>query len=165
MENKAEEQKQAIELFDPTSQKWEDVKDEVWGIENSAFNGKGFTEERLKTDFEKRENTVFLIRNPEGKLIGYGYGMPDPDETDKSARIESIAILPEYQGHGLASDLMPKLESQLKNNGYEFITGYYNIANGFAEKIRKNYENRIIKSEGPIDKFGFGSQMFYKIRL
>ncbi len=50
----------------------------------------------------------FMLKNPQGRFVGYAYGLFVQDHLGPVGISKSITVLPEYQNHGLASALTYK---------------------------------------------------------
>jgi hypothetical protein len=118
------------------------------------------------------ESCLVLCKDGEtGKYVGYSLAVPvglsDPQrkaESNETAYIFNTGFVPNYQGHKLVGDIMPILESSLRNKGYKFVERDVRMENGYHLKVEKNYGSRIIGKTGP-HKSKFGPQMFYRIAL
>ncbi len=161
-QNKIERPEVKIEIFDPKSETWDSVKEAILRVEKEAFK-KGFTEDELREDFESDTSIVAILRE-EDKIIGYAYTIPD-DEDPQSACLESIAILPEFQGSGFVAHLTDKIEEKVKSRGYKFMTLDAMTENKYADKIRRHYGDRIVEEGEEKDRHGYGKQKYFKIKL
>lgn len=85
--------------------------------------------ESLRLSFEKSSFTWFAYDGE--KLVGFGRSV---DDGYYYAWIVDLAVLPEYQGQGIGSEILKKLETDLK----PFITTMLTAApgkGGFYEKL------------------------------
>jgi ribosomal protein S18 acetylase RimI-like enzyme len=74
-----------------------------------------------------KPDTVLLLASAGDALIGYGLAhvMPVAETwvadtwvtSPRIAEIESLAVLPEHRGHGLGSELLDRLERELRAGG------------------------------------------------
>ncbi len=87
-----------------TASMWDEGREQLMKVEESAFEGKGFDEgwqHNLVTD---PKNTTIILRDSKTRtIIGYTNAQPAGFDT---AYITSTAILPEYQGKGLVKYLI-----------------------------------------------------------
>lgn len=156
-------QKCAAEIFSPNEAEreaaWEKIKNDVLAIESEVFGDRDSTEELLAKDFTNPNNDVVLIRDKEtGKVVGYSYAELDDIHTEKpgdTALISVTFIHPNYQHHHLVADLMAKLEPKLIERGYEYMERYSNYDDGYASKIAKAYDGRIVEQGEPVSETEF----------
>ena len=59
---------------------------------------------------------------------------------------------------------MDHLEEKLREDGFAYITRWANVKNGWAEKIKRHYGDRIVKGKNKIDPV-YGPQVGYWIKL
>ncbi|MEI6790981.1 MAG: GNAT family N-acetyltransferase [Myxococcaceae bacterium] len=162
-----------LEIFDPTSNPWEKVKDEIIDLENDIFGDETFDEETLKTGFENPDNTIIIMRDGDGRAIGYAWATPakalykEEDDyqvfqgreaSENTAYIYSLGLRKEYQGKGLVVRLYDALNQSLLSKGYTRLHRDAEIKNGLAANILKNNQGKIINNfehDSP-----YGKQMF-----
>jgi ribosomal protein S18 acetylase RimI-like enzyme len=99
--------------------------------------------EELKKELMTDPDGVYYIALDGDKVIGENYGQSlQSTDTDwfeghydpstyrnydkKTFYVTSIAILPEYNGMGIAKDMTYRMCKDLKKDGYKYITGHYN---------------------------------------
>ena len=154
-----------LEVFDLTKNTWQDICQDLLNIENTVFGIHADPE--LPSFFQNQATVaVLLYEQKNNRIIGYIYAFPDTnDDPQTVAHVDSVALLPEHQGKGLVVALNRRLEEELVKKGYQFATMHVIIANGYAEKIAKNYAERIIAARDIISKYGHGPQRYFKIRL
>lgn len=172
-----------IEIYDQSSLPWESIREEILGIELSAFGPeKAFDEKMLKMDFKDPKSVIVLARDKNtSKIVGFTYAKstaetypedyPERENSVDTAYIYDTAFAPEYQGEGLVSPLMKELERQLVSKGYRFLErDAANTRDGlkagketYADKIRRNYQGRILKEEAHDSEYG--PQIFFRMRL
>lgn len=160
--------KHYIEVLDISKIKWSQIKDQILEIENSAFSyNLSYEEEDFEEDFFKTENVVMFLKLQNGRIIGYAYAKPRRSaKKPKMAHIMSIAILKEYQSMGLGTELMNKLELELKKLGYTSFIRESVTKNNHADKVRHHYGNRIIEDRPAKDNEGDeDDRQFFKIKL
>lgn len=154
----------SLEVFDVLKTPWTSVREDIMVVENAAFSKHPDTEEMLRTCFENPSSTVIVLRNKENqKIVGYAYAIPDQEQSLEVALIDSIALMPSLQGQGLGGNITKLLEEQLVKKGYQFITMRARIENGYADKIKKHYDSRIVECREVDSKYG--KQSYCKIRL
>jgi len=78
-----------------------------------------------------KPDTVLLLAGPEAALVGYGLAhvmaaeetwIPDTWVTGRRiGEIESLAVLPEHRGRGLGTELLDRLERELRARGVHDI--------------------------------------------
>jgi len=164
MESFELEPKVHAEFYNPRDDVWEEIWPAVSKIEDECFPGKGLGEAYLREIFENEKSVVVLLK--QGKeVIGFTCGIPD-ERGEGAVYIETTEITPVQQGRGYVTKLMNLLEQESRRRGYKFLTRDAEIANGYADKIAKNYEGRILESHEheSEDSMG-GRQMFFKIAL
>lgn len=154
-----------LEVFDPSQNNWGAVSQDILNIENIVFGTHADPE--LPVFFQDPTTVAVLLRERESnKIVGYTYAFPDINDDSKIvAHVDSVALLPDYQGKGLVVALNRRLEEELFKRGYEFITLNAGLANNYAEKIAKNYADRIVESHDLVSKYGHGPQRYFKIKL
>ena len=172
-----------VEIYDPKKISWNEIKEDILRVEISAFGEeKAFDEEMLQEAFENPDSIVIMTRDAKtNRIVGFTYAEPTvtayPEEyperetrTD-TAYISDSAFEDLYQGHGLISPMMEELENQLVQRGFSFMERdsadskrdeSFNEET-YAQKIRKNYGNRIVKEE--FHDSEYGPQVFFRIKL
>ena len=98
-------------LFDPNSENWDNLKDQIIKLEEDVFKNKGYNEQRLRELFEEEKNIVLLLNNEEN-IFGYLTAVPMDEET---VFITSVAIKTEFQGKGLVKKIMTALKDEAIN--------------------------------------------------
>lgn len=88
----------------------------------------------LYEDIVVNTNTVYMVIEKAGKIIGYGGMWIILDE----AHITNVCIRPEYRGCGYAKLLMRSLAQQSRVNGAEAMTLEVRVSNRAALKLYKN---------------------------
>ncbi len=172
-----------VEVYDPKQVSWEEIGGDILGVELSASGAEGaLDEETLRKGFEDPESVIVLMRDSvTNKIVGFTYAkpavktyqedFPERQATEDTAYIYDTEIQEQYQGRGLVSVLIAKLEQELLVRGFSFIERDADNnrdsgkpdAETYADKIRKNYRGRIIKEE-PHDS-EYGQQVYFRIRL
>jgi len=154
-----------LKVFDLAKHTWRDICQDLLNIENTVFGDKADPE--LSSFFQNQDTVaVLLYEQKNNRIIGYIFAFPDTnDDPQTVAHVDSVALLPEYQGKGLVVALNRRLEEELIEKGYQFITMHVMIVNGYSEKIAKNYVERIVDSRDIISKYGHGPQRYFKIKL
>ena len=151
----------AAELYDPSSQAWEDVRNEALELEELCFPGKGFGEAYLRERFGDPESIIALLRK-ERRLIGFSCAVPD-DDVEGAAYIDTTNIHPDYQGKRYVAELVAVIEQEARKRGYHYLTRNAAVENGYADKILKQYEGRILETSENDSKWG--PQRYFKIAL
>lgn len=174
------------EVYNPRKVSWEEIKDDILRIELSAFSEeKAFDEKILKRDFEDPDSVIVLmINNVTNKIIGFSYAkptikvypedFPNREANEDTAYIYDTALEESYQGKKLVKNLLDKIDTELVNRGFSFIErdsadylkdekSENNKKETYADKIRKNYQDRIIKEE--MHDSEFGPQVFFRMSL
>jgi len=149
----------AAEIVQNSEKTWSIVGEQLYKIKFENFRDNFFSKKVFKEDFENAENIFAVVRNNENNLIlGFTYAVPTSYD-EKEAYIRCTAISPEYQNKGLISKLMSTLEPELRRRGYDFFSRDAAVDNGYADKIKKYYADRIVKT-GPN-----GRQQYFQIKL
>ncbi len=151
----------SVTFFDPSFQTWETVEKEILELEELCFPGKSFETEYLKKNFENAENIVLLLKKGE-KIVGFTYTIPDESVPD-AAYIDTTEIQPDEQGKGYVAKLMDILEHEARKRGYKFLTRHAATGNGYADKIAKNYAERIVGTYEQESEYGH--QRYFKIQI
>ena len=151
----------SIEFFNPEENSWEDVREAILRLEEECFPGGGFEEEYLKENFENPKSIVVLLKS-EGKIIGFSYAIPDED-VEGAVYIDTTEILPDEQNKKHVVSIMNALEGEARNRGYTYLTRNAAIENGYADKIAKNYEGKILETSDNDSEWG--PQRYFKIAL
>lgn len=149
------------EIFDPSEESWDSVREEILRLDRLCFGDKSFSEEELRASFENPEHIVVLLRQLE-RIIGFSSAAPDED-AEGALYIDTTDILPEEQGKGHVVTLMKLLEAEARRRGYAFLTRNAARENGYADKIQKNYADRIVETYENDSEYG--PQQYFKIRL
>lgn len=97
-------------------------------LEKKAFIVGPYSRHMLKRLFRVRSAFNFVVEIDK-KVVGYVVALP-LDKT--SADVESIAVDPDYQGKGIGSVLMEKIEEEMKKRGHRL---------SILEVRDKNYES------------------------
>lgn len=108
-------------------------------------NKKKPLEKHIKLSFKRdilKKNSKFLVMEDEGKLIGYIFGEIRDDshplfKVPKSGELNDLAVLKEYQGKKIASQLWKKLLEWFVRNNCKIIT----LSVNYNNQAREIYEN------------------------
>ncbi|NTU46149.1 GNAT family N-acetyltransferase [Candidatus Roizmanbacteria bacterium] len=104
-------------------------KDAIWDVSQKALQGVGIMQQKgpQHKDFdniqEKFRDTggIFLIGEIDGKIVAIGGYSYDGNGT---AHVKRMRVLPEYQGTGVAQNLLDALEIDAQEKGYmEMVLG------------------------------------------
>jgi len=71
---------------------------------------------KIRNEINK-ENSIFLVAEDKGKIIGTVFGTHD----GRKGWINRLAVLPDYQRKGIAKKLCLEVENKLNNLGIEII--------------------------------------------
>jgi len=159
-------QKFITEIFDPETQSFEEIKEDILSIEHEAFGEHSFPDEWFPRDFcKEKENVVVLLRGPASKkVIGFTYAKPITNEKPDTAFIWNTAIQKNFQHQGLVGLLMETLEKELMKRGFKYMEREAAYNNGYADKIAKHYKGRIVEQSEPHEVF-HDTQVFFRIKL
>jgi ribosomal protein S18 acetylase RimI-like enzyme len=167
-----------VELYRYTLQAWQKIRENIMSLETDVFGENGFDEDELVEDFNSRDNTVVLVRDViEDKIVGYTCVSPlsrvcredrweifRDDHGAKTAYISNILVDPQFQGHHLAADMMDFAEELIGEKGFEYIEADVVVKNGFAGKITKAYQGKILYHSGShISEYG--DQEYFRIQI
>jgi ribosomal protein S18 acetylase RimI-like enzyme len=82
---------------------------------------------KLYAELLAKPDTVLLLATAADVLVGYGLAHVMPAEETwvldtwvtgpRIGEIESLAVLPEHRGHGLGTELLDRLERELREQG------------------------------------------------
>ena len=150
-----------VEAIDDIPQKWDSIKEEVLKIEAECFGDESLAEEDFQEIFQSNDAILALLKKGK-QTIGFTFGGPDENEED-TLTIYSTAITLAEQGKGYVAPLIQKLEDEARAKGYAFISRHAAKYNGYAEKIQKNYGDRIVDSYNNDSQLG--PQQYFKIKL
>jgi hypothetical protein len=154
----------ASELYNPSASNWDELWPSISKLEEECFPGKGLGEDHLKGIFESDTSIVLLLKKG-SDIIGFSCGIPDENVAD-AIYIETTEITPSQQDKGYVVKMMNQLEGEARQRGYKFITRDSEIANGYADKISKNYGDRALETEDHESEYSMGRmQRFFKIAL
>ncbi|MCB0354294.1 MAG: GNAT family N-acetyltransferase [Bdellovibrionales bacterium] len=148
---------------------WKVIGDDLIDVEESAFRGKGLGPSHLEPmvrggKFD--EHALMYVRErSSGKIVGFTLSIDRPlqDFPEKTSYIFETAIHSDHQGKKLVALLMRELEAVLVKRGFRFVARDSAVANGYSEKIRRAYGDRIVSSREHDSPFG--RQTFFLIRL
>ncbi len=151
----------SVETLELSSKTWEDLKEDILRIEKECFGETGLEEEDFTNIAHSPDGIVALLKKGQ-KILGYTIGGQDENE-EKTITIYSTAITPEEQGMGYVESLVGSFESEARKRGYLFLTRYAAKENGYADKIQKNYTDRIVETSD--NDSPSGPQRYFKIHL
>ena len=109
----------------------EDLED-IHYCENSSFD-LPWSYAMLYDDIIENDNTVYLVVEKDGRIIGYGGMWIIFDE----AHITNVCILPEYRGAGYGYRLMQELIEVSKEFGADAMSLEVRVSNKTAMKLYK----------------------------
>ena len=123
---------------------WEKYKADLMQLEKAwEDNPELCFSEELKKELMTDPDGVYYIALDGDRVIAENYGQSlQSTDTDwfeghydpttyrhfdkKTFYVTSIAVLPEYNGRGIAKDMTYRMFQDLKLDGYEYCTGHYN---------------------------------------
>lgn len=149
-------------VFNPQETSWDEVREAILHLEEVCFNDGGFSEDDLREIFEDPKNAVVMLRVND-ELVGFTCGVPDEND-EESFYIETTEIHPDWQGNKFITSMITALEYEAKRRGYMYLTRHAAVPNGYADKVGRNYEGRVVESK-PHQSEQFGEQQYFKIRL
>lgn len=144
----------------------EDPQESVLGITDEV--------EIAPTLYALLEDSSVIVSSIEenGQLIGCSIAMPidkmDPSreaEASDTAYIYYTAVEPSRQGEGLVAKVNDSMINKLKKQGYSYVEQDNVIANGYANKIKKNYNSSIVDSYEHSSFPEVGPEVFVRIKL
>ncbi|WP_346979927.1 ribosomal protein S18-alanine N-acetyltransferase [Christensenella minuta] len=106
--------------------------EDIHYCENSSFD-LPWSYAMLYDDIIENENTVYLVVEKNGHIIGYGGMWIIFDE----AHITNVCILPAYRGRGYAYALMQELNRAAKEHGADAMSLEVRVSNRAALKLYK----------------------------
>lgn len=93
---------------------------------------------------------IFMAVMPgmEPENMGYDIGLPK-EELPMVAHMDSVAILPQYRGHGLQRRLMEAAESDLRREGYRYLMCTVHPDNCYSRNnvIGQGYRSMMVKEK------------------
>jgi ribosomal protein S18 acetylase RimI-like enzyme len=124
------------------------------------------------------KSTTAILQAKDSSIIGFALVLPanfvyslsdefkDRDSTSEVAYLLNIGIHPDFQGKKLVGVLLKTVDEALRSEGYRYLDRDTVTANGYAQKIKKNYQEKIVKEEGPytVDP-NTGEQIYFRIKL
>jgi len=116
-----------------------DLKD-ISEIENASFSVGAYSLIMLKSMIYSNSSFTIVIEE-NNKIIGYGTA---EKLNRNSMDIESIAILPGYQGKGYGSKLIEAIENEIKKRNYKKIILEVREKNENAKNFYLNHGYKII---------------------
>lgn len=114
---------------------WSNFKEQIMEIEEKAFEGKGYSEEGLESEFNQEGSIVITIKQGP-VIIGYTLALPVNEET---MYVSSTAIHPDYQGNGYAKHLLSKLDEQARKLGVKYLEHDARVDDGYADFLQERY--------------------------
>lgn len=163
---------------------WENIKGQIMQVEQIAFGDHAFSEEELQKMFNRSDAVVTLVKD-RNKIVGYSVTnsthyeyegntaeLSDNDTNGKtSAYVESIGLLPRYQGKVLGERMMRGIEATLRDQGYLYME-LHTSNPGLMRMIDRTDRGRIIEGGEPMEEKilvdrggGQGEQVKYRISL
>lgn len=113
---------------------------EISEIENASFSVGPYSLIMLKSMIYSNLSFTIVVEE-NNKIIGYGTA---EKLNRNSMDIESIAILPEYQGKGYGSKLIEAIENEAKKRNYKKIVLEVREKNENAKNFYLNHGYKII---------------------
>ncbi len=149
----------SIEIFDPSLNSWEKVKDEIMELESAIFGDEAFDEEIMRGAFQDPDNIIIIMRDKNRRAIGYTWATPAKKTYEEEAEYDVFAgriasddtsyiyntgLRPEYQGKKLIIDLYKAQDEELLKRGYKRIQTDAKLEGGFAANILNNNRDKLI---------------------
>ena len=77
----------SFEIFDPSKNSWEKVKEEIMELESAIFGDEAFDEEIIRESFQDPDNIIIIMRDKKGRAIGYTWATPAKKTYEEEADI------------------------------------------------------------------------------
>lgn len=106
--------------------------EKIFECETACFE-QAWTYAMLYDDIIENQNTVYLVVERNGEIIGYGGMWIVMDE----AHITNVCIKPQFRGQGYAWALMKELSKASKQNGAKSMTLEVRVSNKAALRLYK----------------------------
>ncbi len=152
-----------LELFHPCAEHWAQIRQELVELEKSAFDERADDEPFLEKEFTNPTRMIVLLYDG-GTMVGYAYAEPDHRSDPQTvAYLESIAVLPSYQGRHLVQIITQTLEEEMRKKNFQYMAMRAQVNNGYADKVARHYGQRIVETSEADSKYGM--QRYFKIRL
>ncbi|WP_367607425.1 GNAT family N-acetyltransferase [Legionella sp. W05-934-2] len=90
-------------------------------IENTCFPTDKINKRQMRYMITKAKCLLYVAYDKNTQTV-LGYGLCFTPLNRKTARLYSLAVLPDYQGAHVASNLLVELFKKLKEQGYEYCT-------------------------------------------
>jgi hypothetical protein len=123
------------ELYDPSSNNWDELWPSISKLEDECFPGKGLGEDHLKGIFESDTSIVVILKNG-SEIIGFSCGIPDENVAD-AIYIETTEITPSQQEKGYVVKMMNLLEGKPDSVVINFLLGIPKLQMDMLTKYRK----------------------------
>jgi ribosomal protein S18 acetylase RimI-like enzyme len=91
----------------------------LWKAAGLGYRARGRDSRRRIAEEIKRGDSIFLVAEMDGKLVGSVIGTHD----GRKGWINRLAVHPSYRHRGLAKKLMAEVEKRLSQVGLEVIAG------------------------------------------
>lgn len=128
---------------------WKGMDHKDWFMADNAdytshmlSTGKGTGYKAIHTD-TKQVAGVFMTTIPglDESNLGYDIGFSE-SELLETAHMDSVAVLPEYRGHGLQYRLMQEGEKDLKERGFHYLLCTIHPQNRYSRNnaLKQGYE-------------------------
>lgn len=105
----------------------------------------------------EQENGFVLAVEHEGRLIAYAFthecpGSPTWKTPDRIADLATLAVLPEYRGHGIGRLLMDEVFKELRSRGIKnLVIGVVSTNSRAIEFYRRlGFKERLVSLFGPV---------------
>jgi hypothetical protein len=147
------------EYIKPSTSNWKIFGEQIYEIEQEEFKDKSLDKKMMITDINN-PNVILVLLKKNNLVIGFSYALP---ENQTTARIVDTVIKKEYQGKRLISEIMKIMEKKLREIGYKYMSREAMVENGYAKKITKNYNSRILETKESTGTWG--RQIYFKIQL
>jgi GNAT superfamily N-acetyltransferase len=137
-----------LEISQISSSAWTDAfEKELMHIEEKAFPRTIGDSASYLGKLAKLPDAVFLVARMKGTMVGYAAGAKLENfeevpgvrqdlhfDLEDTFYLESVAVIPEYQGKGIGKQLLRSIILRTKKKGFQYIAGH--MKEGFAERWR-----------------------------
>ena len=136
-----------------------------WGVEDESMD-------ELREIVFAHDSIVILVRDGEGKIVGYQVSYPGPkaaanmaeadpemDASPEALYVETAMVVPRLRGHGVYDRVHELLREKASRSGYTRITGHISADAVDVYKEKRRAEIRHSKS----DWYGSGKTFSYYV--
>ncbi|PIR85369.1 hypothetical protein COU15_00900 [Candidatus Kaiserbacteria bacterium CG10_big_fil_rev_8_21_14_0_10_45_20] len=127
--------------------------DTLLEINKTAFPTEVFNHSLVRKVLKEKQTVLAVLTDAETQKI-VGYALTTTTNKPHAAHYIANAIIPEFQGQRLVKALSEKVEEELRNKGFLFVTRDTRTSDGYADKVRKAYGKRVLKEEKSFNILG-----------